>query len=51
MVDQCYNCEIPNKFMYDPDSEFYFTCSDCPCYTCADIHTCEGKCYEMRKEK
>lgn len=50
-VDQCKHCDIPeNPIFYDIESEYHFTCSDCACYGCADLHKCEGKCGEKDGE-
>ena len=43
-VDQCLHCEVPDRTDED------FTCSDCPCYCCADIHSCTGQCGEDKED-
>ena len=45
--DMCKGC-ITSKMMekLDPyESEHYFSCSDCACYHCEDLHNCTGQCY------
>lgn len=47
-VDNCKHCDVPeNPIFYDIESDFYYTCSDCPCYTCIFLHDCDGQCAEM----
>ncbi len=49
-VDQCLHCEIPdNPRFYDPESEYYFTCSDCACSNCTNLHNCIGQCGEDKE--
>lgn len=36
-VDLCKDCM---DTYWDED----YSCSDCPCYKCADIHSCTGQC-------
>ena len=45
-IDQCANCNIENT------QEYYdFSCTDCPCYTCADLHHCNGQCGEKENRR
>lgn len=44
-VDNCKGCKVPER-EYDPESEDYFDCSMCPCYSCEYLHNCEGQCYQ-----
>ena len=45
MVDNCKKCKVPDDpRYYDPDSEEYFTCTDCACHGCEYLHSCEGQC-------
>lgn len=49
-VDMCKHCEIPDDpRFYNPESEYYFTCSDCACSGCAHLHNCDAQC-DLRKE-
>lgn len=50
--DMCKGCITPKMMeKLDPyESEYYFSCSDCACYGCEDLHNCTGKCY-FEKEK
>lgn len=43
--DNCQHCGIPDDpRSQDIESEDYFTCSDCACYGCEHLHSCEGQC-------
>lgn len=44
--DMCKGCFVPKTMeILDPyDSEYYFSCYDCACYGCADLHSCTGQC-------
>lgn len=50
--DMCKGCFVPKTMeQFDPyDSEEYFTCSDCACYRCEDLHNCTGKCITQLRE-
>lgn len=48
--DRCLHCDVPdNPVYYDIESEHYFTCSDCPCCDCPDLHECCGQCVDPEK--
>ena len=43
--DNCQHCGIlDDPRSQDIESEDYFTCSDCACYGCEHLHSCEGQC-------
>ena len=48
----CKGCIVLKRMKkLDPyDSEYYFSCSDCACYTCEDLHNCTAKCYFNKEE-
>lgn len=48
MTDMCKGCKTPVLAeKLDPyESEYYFSCSDCACYTCPHLHACDGQCAE-----
>ena len=41
--DLCLHCDIPKRD-YDPSDPDCFACSDCACYHCIYLHSCEGQC-------
>lgn len=45
-VDVCKDCKVFDLMDgRDPyESEWFFSCSDCPCYSCPDKHFCSGQC-------
>ena len=48
MVDLCATCDIPERD-YDPSDPEYFCCSDCSCYRCKYLHSCEGQCCNISR--
>ena len=44
--DMCKGCIVLKRIeKLDPyGAEEYFTCSDCACYRCEDLHNCTGGC-------
>ena len=50
--DMCKGCLVPKTMEeLDPyEGEYYFSCSDCACYGCADLHSCTGKCINELRE-
>lgn len=47
--DMCKGCDVPeNPRFYDIESEYYYTCSNCPCFDCPHVHNCDGQCAEER---
>ena len=51
-IDNCATCKIPEDPRYnDIESEYYFTCADCPCYRCFYLHNCDGQCAQANMEE
>jgi hypothetical protein len=50
--DMCKGCFVPETMekLDAYNSEDYFSCYDCACYGCADLHSCTGQCATQSQE-